>query len=62
LMVVSVCAYIVRQVAVINGTIWHVVVGRLAERVQSREIDSFRRPRPCVVIDHDIYHKILPHE
>jgi len=60
--VVPVYAYIVGQIAVVNGTIWQVVVRRLVERAQSRKVDSFRRSRPCVVVDHDIYHKILRHE
>ena len=51
----------VGQVAVVDGAIWQVVVRRLVEGVQRRELDGFRRPRPRVVVHHDVYHKILRH-
>ena len=60
-MMESMYAYIVSQIAIVNGTIWQVIVRRLVERIQSREIDSFRRSGPGIVVDHDIHHKILRH-
>ena len=55
----AVHTYVLREVAVINGTIRQIVVGRLIEGIESREVHGLVWTGPAVVVDNDIHHEVL---
>ena len=56
---VVVHTYVLRKVAVINGTIRQIVVRRLIKGIESRKVHGLVWAGPAVVVHNDIHHEVL---
>lgn len=55
----TVRTYVLRKVAVINGTVRQIVVRRLIKGIESREVHGLVWAGPAVVVHNDVHHEVL---